>query len=225
MRPSAHSSSSRTSIRSGRSSPARSSRARTASTSSISERSWARSSRYVGIGGITVPARSRATLRAVANGRVVGIVALCAVAAVVAIVGGTLLLSRHETTTLAGAVTKPRPGTPVIELEIPSSSPLRQAQKLLDSKHPQAAAAAAIFRRYASPEAKLGLAFADWTGPVEPRPPCRRSRPRTPTIPRWRSTSAGRTSRRAATPTPRPRGRRPPRGSPTLRTRSTRSMR
>jgi tetratricopeptide (TPR) repeat protein len=101
----------------------------------------------------------------VANGRVVGIVALCAIAAVVAVVGGTLLLSRHETTTLAGAVTKPRAGTPVIELEIPPSSPLRQAQKLLDSKHPQPAAAAAIFRHYASPEAKLGLAFAEWTGP------------------------------------------------------------
>ena len=42
--------------------------------------------------------------RAVASGRVVGIVALCAVAAVVVIVGGTVLLSRHESTACSRAV-------------------------------------------------------------------------------------------------------------------------
>jgi len=105
----------------------------------------------------------------VASGRVVGIVALCAAAAVAAIVGGTVLLSRHEsttppvaTTTSVGATTTPRPGTPVIQLEVDPHSALGKAQNLLDNGH--AAAAAAIFRRYATPEAKLGLAFAQWTG-------------------------------------------------------------
>jgi hypothetical protein len=92
------------------------------------------------------------------GGRVVGIVALCAAAAVAAIVGGTLLLSRHESTAFPA-----RPGTPVVELEVAAGSPLARAQKLLDTHH--AAAAAAIFRRYSTPEAKLGLAFAEWTGP------------------------------------------------------------
>jgi hypothetical protein len=105
----------------------------------------------------------------VASGRVVGIVALCAVAAVIAIVGGTVLLSRHESTTLPGAVTAPRPGKPLLELELglrrdAEAQALRQAQTLLD-RDGQAAQAAAIFRRYNSPEARLGLAFAEWTGP------------------------------------------------------------
>jgi hypothetical protein len=96
----------------------------------------------------------------VASGRVVGIVALCAAAAVAAIVGGTVLLSRHESTTVP-----PRPGTPAIELEVGASTPLGRAATLLSQKPPNAAAAAAIFRRYTTPEAKLGLAFAEWTGP------------------------------------------------------------
>jgi tetratricopeptide (TPR) repeat protein len=103
--------------------------------------------------------------RAVESGRVVGIVALCAVAAVGAVVGGTVLLSRHESTTCAGCVTTPLPGTPAIELEVGASTPLGRAETLLNQKPPNAAAAAAIFRRYATPEAKLGLAFAEWTGP------------------------------------------------------------
>ena len=93
-----------------------------------------------------------------ASGRVVGIVALCAAAAVVAIVGGTVLLSRHESTTLPG-----RPGKPVLQLELGPHTPLGKAAKLLNTGH--AEAAAAIFRRYATPEAKLGLAFAQWTSP------------------------------------------------------------
>ncbi|HEY2355456.1 MAG TPA: hypothetical protein VGH79_11230 [Gaiellaceae bacterium] len=99
------------------------------------------------------------------SGRVVGLVALCAVAAVVVIVGGTLLLSRHESTTQVGAITKPLPGTPAIELEVAPNTPLGQAAAFLSQKRPNAAAAAAIFRRYSTPEAKLGLAFAEWTGP------------------------------------------------------------
>ena len=74
--------------------------------------------------------------RAVASGRVVGIVALCAAAAVVAIVGGTVLLSRHESTTLPGAVTTPRSGTPVLQLEFglrrdAEAQALARAQTLL----------------------------------------------------------------------------------------------
>jgi hypothetical protein len=104
----------------------------------------------------------------VASGRVVGIVALCAVVAVVAVVGGTLLLSRHETTALPGSVTTPRPGKPVLQLELglrqdAEAQALRQAQALLD-RDGQAAQAAAIFRRYDSTEARLGLAFAEWAG-------------------------------------------------------------
>lgn len=104
-----------------------------------------------------------------ASGRVVGIVALCAVGAVVAIVGGTLLLSRHESTTPAGAVTKPRPGTPAVQLEFglrrdAEARALAHAQTLLD-RDGQAAQAAEIFKRYSSIEARLGLAFAEWTGP------------------------------------------------------------
>jgi hypothetical protein len=88
----------------------------------------------------------------------VGIVALCAVAAVVAVVGGTVLLSRHESTQLPG-----RPGKPVLQLEVDPTSTLGKAAKLLNTGH--AAAAAAIFRRDTSPEAQLGLAFTEWTGP------------------------------------------------------------
>ena len=100
-----------------------------------------------------------------ASGRVVGIVALCAAAAVVVIVGGTVLLSRHESTTPPNSVTAPLPGTPAIELEVGANTPLGQAANLLGQKPPNPSAAAAIFRRYTTPEAKLGLAFAEWKGP------------------------------------------------------------
>jgi tetratricopeptide (TPR) repeat protein len=92
------------------------------------------------------------------SGRVVGIVALCAAAAVAAIVGGTVLLSRNERTSLP-----PQSGKPVLQLELGTDTPLGHAAKLLNNGH--AAAAAAIFRRYSTPAAKLGLAFARWTGP------------------------------------------------------------
>jgi tetratricopeptide (TPR) repeat protein len=85
---------------------------------------------------------------------VVGIVAVCAAAAVVAIVGGTVLLSRNESTAS---------GTPVLQLEVSPDTPLAKAANLLNNGH--AAAAAAIFKRSTTPEAKLGLAFAEWRGP------------------------------------------------------------
>lgn len=106
-----------------------------------------------------------------ASGRVVGIVALCAAAAVAAIIGGTVLLSRHESTTLPGAIVAPRAGKPLLQLELglrrdAEAVALRQAQSLLDdAKHPQPAQAAAIFKRYTALDARLGLAFAQWTGP------------------------------------------------------------
>ncbi len=96
---------------------------------------------------------------------------LCAAAAVAAIVGGTVLLSRNERTTVPNAVTSPRAGRPVLELELglpcadAEACALDRGQTLLD-RYGKAAQAAAIFRRYSSPEAKLGLAFAQWTGPV-----------------------------------------------------------
>ena len=103
-----------------------------------------------------------------ASGRVVGIVALCAAAAVAAIVGGTVLLSRNERTTVA-CVPKAAPPWPVLQLELglrrdAEAQALRQAQVLLDSDC-EATQAAAIFKRYSSVEARLGLAFAEWTGP------------------------------------------------------------
>jgi Flp pilus assembly protein TadD len=104
------------------------------------------------------------------NRRVVLIVAVAALAAAGAIVGGTALQSRNERTSVPGAVTSPRPGPPFLELELglrsePEAQALERAQALLDAKSPQPAAAAAIFRRYRSFEAQLGLAFATWTGP------------------------------------------------------------
>lgn len=105
-----------------------------------------------------------------ASRRILVIVALCAVVAAGAIVGGTLLLSRGESTTVPGAVTKPRPGRPPLLLELglradPEAQALRRAQTLFD-KDGNAAAAAAIFRRYHSLEAQLGLAMATWSGPA-----------------------------------------------------------
>jgi hypothetical protein len=103
--------------------------------------------------------------------RVVGIVALCAAAAVAAILGGTVLQSRNERTSLPGAITTPLPGKPALQLELglrvnhdPEAKALWRAQVLLDRDR-KAAAALAIFQRYDSVEARLGAAFAGWTGP------------------------------------------------------------
>lgn len=105
-----------------------------------------------------------------ANRRVISIVALAALVAAGAIVAGTVLQSRNEHTTVPGAVVAPRPGLPVLQLELGLRSDaearaLARAQALLDARQPQPAQAAAIFRRYHSFEAQLGLAFAQWTGP------------------------------------------------------------
>ena len=105
------------------------------------------------------------------NRRIVAIVALCAAVAAGAVVGVTLLETRGQTTTLPGAVTKARPGTPALQLEFglrrdPEALALARAETLLDrAQNPEPAQAAAIFRRYHSVEAQLGLLFATWRGP------------------------------------------------------------
>jgi tetratricopeptide (TPR) repeat protein len=107
-------------------------------------------------------------LAAARNRRVVLIVALAAMLAAATVVGVTLVQTRGQTTTVPGAVTKARPGRPPLELELGLRSDsearaLAQAEALLNKN--EIARAAAIFRRYRSLGARLGLAFADWRGP------------------------------------------------------------
>lgn len=110
-------------------------------------------------------ARSLAGAR---NRRVVLIVALAALAAAAAVIGVTVLQTRGQTTTVPGAVTKPRPGRPPLELEfgVAASAEARElarAAALYNGNH--VARAAAIFGRHHSVEAQLGSAFARWSGP------------------------------------------------------------
>jgi tetratricopeptide (TPR) repeat protein len=105
------------------------------------------------------------------NRRLLAVVAVAALAAAGAVVGATLLQTRGERTTVPGAVGPPQPGYPPIELELGLRSDaearaLVRAQGLLDATHPRPAQAASIFRRYHSLEARLGLAFATWSGPA-----------------------------------------------------------
>ena len=107
-------------------------------------------------------------LEAARSRRVVVIVALAALLAAAAVVGATLLQTRGETTSIPGAVTHPRSGPPLLQLEFgvrtdPEARALAQAQTLFDRDR-RAAQAAAIFRRYHSVEAQLGSAFAAWRG-------------------------------------------------------------
>jgi tetratricopeptide (TPR) repeat protein len=97
------------------------------------------------------------------------VVAVAALVAAAAVVGATLFQSRGEHTTVPGAVTHARPGQPLLELEFgvrntAENRALAQAEALFDRQH-QPARAAAIFRRYDSLEAQLGLAFTSWNGP------------------------------------------------------------
>jgi tetratricopeptide (TPR) repeat protein len=103
------------------------------------------------------------------NRRLLLFVGLAAVAAAAAVVGATLLQTRGEHTTVPNAVTAARPGPPPLQLEFgtrsdPEARALFHAERLFDRDH-QVARAAAIFRRYHSIEARLGLAFASWRGP------------------------------------------------------------
>ena len=100
------------------------------------------------------------------NRRIVLIVTLAALAGAAAVVGATLLQTRGEHTTVPGAVTRPRAGRPPLELAFgaangPQARALRQAQQLYDGGN--VAAAAPIFARYGSLEARIGSAFVAWS--------------------------------------------------------------
>jgi predicted Zn-dependent protease len=106
-------------------------------------------------------------LAAARSRRVVLIVVLVACVAAAAVVGGTLLQTRGEHTTVPGAVITPRSGTPPVFFDFGVRSThetqeLSRAANLLDTKH--VAAARAIFQRYHSLQAQIGLAFANWPG-------------------------------------------------------------
>ena len=93
------------------------------------------------------------------------LVALAAAAAAAAVVGVTLLQTRGQATTAPGAVTKPRPGRPPLDLNFGFSASaearaLTHAQALYNRN--DVAQAAAIFSRYHSLEAQIGSAFAAW---------------------------------------------------------------
>lgn len=108
-------------------------------------------------------------LRAGRNRRLLFVVGACAAVAAGLVVGLTVFEMRGQTTTVPGAVTTPQPGPPALQLEFglrPSAQAraLARAERLLDHDG-KAAQAAAIFRRYHSLEAQLGLLFATWRGP------------------------------------------------------------
>jgi len=100
-----------------------------------------------------------------ARTRVLAIVALAAAVAVIATVGGTILQTRGESTTAPGAVSKPRAGAPLLQLDFgvradAQAKALANAAKLYNAG--KRAAAARIFARYHSLEAQIGSAFAAW---------------------------------------------------------------
>ncbi|HKD95372.1 MAG TPA: hypothetical protein VKB43_11755 [Gaiellaceae bacterium] len=104
-------------------------------------------------------------LAGIQNRRVVVIVVLAALIAAAAVIGVTLLQTRGQRTTVPNAVTKPRAGTPPLNLVFgvaasPEVVALTQAQSLYNANH--VAQAAAIFSRYHSLEARIGSAFAAW---------------------------------------------------------------
>src|SRR5581483_6167856 len=97
--------------------------------------------------------------------RVIATVAVAACVAAGGVVGVTLLQTRHERTTAPGSVTKPRPGHPPLFFDFGvgddrQTRELDRAATLLANK--KVAEARAIFSRYHSLAAQIGLAFADW---------------------------------------------------------------
>jgi tetratricopeptide (TPR) repeat protein len=100
-----------------------------------------------------------------ARTRVLAIVGAAAALAVAAVVGGTLLQTRGQTTVVPGAVTKPRPGYPPLQLDFgvradAEARALARAQRLYERG--KVAQADAVFGRYGSLEARIGAAFAAW---------------------------------------------------------------
>jgi tetratricopeptide (TPR) repeat protein len=100
-----------------------------------------------------------------AQARVFAFVAVAAAAAAGAVAGGTYLQAHGERTTQPGAVTKPRAGSPPLELDFgvradAEARALAQAQAAYNKG--KAAQAAPVFGRYGSLEARIGSAFAAW---------------------------------------------------------------
>jgi predicted Zn-dependent protease len=113
---------------------------------------------------VTTAARQPATAR---SRRVVLVVGLAALAAAAAVIGVTLLQTRGEHTTVPGAVIQPRSGHPPLFFVFGvrndrEARELTRGAELLNAKH--VAAARAIFQRYHSLQAQIGLAFANWPG-------------------------------------------------------------
>jgi tetratricopeptide (TPR) repeat protein len=106
-------------------------------------------------------------LAAARGRRVVLVVGLAAFAAAAAVVGATVLQTRGERTTVPGAVVKARAGRPPVFLDFGvrddrEAKDLSRAADLLNAK--QVPAARAIFARYHSLQARIGLTFANWPG-------------------------------------------------------------
>ncbi|HZC74402.1 MAG TPA: hypothetical protein VE220_00385 [Gaiellaceae bacterium] len=104
-------------------------------------------------------------LAAARSRRVVLLVAVAAVLAAGAVVSVTLLQTRGQTTTVPGSVAKPLAGRPPLFFDFGvrddrEARDLSRAATLLNAKH--VVAASAIFQRYHSLQARIGLAFADW---------------------------------------------------------------
>ena len=100
-----------------------------------------------------------------ARARVATVVALAAAAAAAGVVGITYLQTRGESTSPAGAVGKARPGVPPLMLDFgtrddPEARALARADALYGKGRRRAAAR--VFSRYSSLEARLGSAFAAW---------------------------------------------------------------
>lgn len=99
--------------------------------------------------------------------RVMTTVAVAACLAAGGVVGVTLLQTHGQSTTEPGAVAKPRAGIPPLFLDFGvrddrEARDLTTAATLLNTKH--VAAARAIFSRYHTVPAQIGLAFANWPG-------------------------------------------------------------
>jgi hypothetical protein len=95
----------------------------------------------------------------------VGVVVIALVAAA-AVVAATLWQTRGERTTVPGSVIKAQAGTPPVFFDFGVRSgrevqDLSRAANLLNAKH--VAAARTIFARYHSLQARIGLAFANWS--------------------------------------------------------------
>jgi Flp pilus assembly protein TadD len=100
-----------------------------------------------------------------ARARALVVVGAAAALAVAAVVGGTLLQTRGESTVAPGSISMPRAGYPPLRLDFgvradAQARALARAQALYGRG--KVAQAAAIFARYGSLEARIGAAFAAW---------------------------------------------------------------